>query len=131
MSAKAVVPLTTSGAQIKIVTVKKKAPVKTKEKKDTPKKKVTKAATKEKEGKPKAKTNEKTIKANIGEHLLLDELIVRRGQTVTIVDGGGYLTIKKILVKTGGTLVDQTKGSVRVKIEVIEREPGSTLASKA
>ena len=132
---------TTKGFQVSIsvphssvVPRKKKA---AKEKETTPRakkaaaaKKAKPAATATKKKAPAAKRATAVIKlAMPGERLEIPLLVVESGKTVKLIDGGGMMVIRKILVRGGGKLIDETKGSSNVQIGELEYEPNAAVIS--
>lgn len=60
----------------------------------------------------------------------IEELVLESGHTLVVRDGGGMLTIDRVVMKKGSTLVDETRGSSNVQILSVTRDPGSVRVTK-
>jgi hypothetical protein len=88
-----------------------------------------KAKTRETEKKPPKKSQRIIQSAASGEFKLIEDITVHAGQTLVVKDGGGRLTIKTLVLEKGATLIDDSKASSLVKIEAIDRKPGSVVVT--
>jgi hypothetical protein len=65
-----------------------------------------------------------------GDEVYIPIITIKEGETHVLKDGKGQLHVAELILKKGGTLIDETYNSDRIKVDTVTREKGAVVVTK-